>query len=367
MEPSCQPGPNEVRLASRACCLNFNDIDIIRGRYATLMLEPPFTPGMEAVGTVESAGPGAEHLVGRRVVGIPVLAHGGYASHVVVDAATALELPGWVDDADGAALHYPFHLGWFAYCRELGADFALNYRTTDFVEAVDEITYGHGVDVAFDTVGGDVTLQTFRCMGFNGRRLIAGFSEGGELEDAPYLTPRPFAYGNFSRCGVCLVYVNDPVGVRRTLGFTGPGRPHLPPGRCSLRPRRVAARSPSSRGTATAWSPRSPVRRTPWPRRSTSSAPWGRRTGRSALDSGEEALRLLASPPASGTVYQLGRRTALGLQVRGGAPWRSTAGSGPTICGGRRSVWRRCPRTPRASWSPSTPRRRTVLNRTARP
>src|SRR5215471_11085851 len=87
------PGPNEVRVASRAFCLNFNDIDIIRGRYATLMLEPPFTPGMEAVGTVESAGPGAEHLLGRRIVGIPVLAHGGYATHVVVDAATALELP----------------------------------------------------------------------------------------------------------------------------------------------------------------------------------------------------------------------------------------------------------------------------------
>src|SRR5262245_7949501 len=108
------PGPNEVRVAVRAFCLNFNDIDIIRGRYATLMLEPPFTPGMEAVGTVDSAGPGAEHLLGRRIVGIPVMAHGGYASHVVVDAATALELPGWVDDEDGAALHYPFHLGWFA-------------------------------------------------------------------------------------------------------------------------------------------------------------------------------------------------------------------------------------------------------------
>ena len=95
------PGPNEVRVEVRAFCLNFNDIDIIRGRYATLMLEPPFTPGMEAVGAVESAGPGAEHLLGRRIVGIPVMAHGGYASHVVVDAATALELPDWVDDADG--------------------------------------------------------------------------------------------------------------------------------------------------------------------------------------------------------------------------------------------------------------------------
>jgi NADPH2:quinone reductase len=266
------PGPNEARVAVEAFCLNFNDIDVIRGRYTTLPLDPPFVPGMESVGVVESAGPGAEHLVGRRVVGIPVMAHGGYASHAVIDAATALEIPTSMSSVDGAALHYPFHLGWFAlherarlapdetllvhagaggtgsgalqigkalgavviatagspeklaYCRELGADFAIDYRTTDFVEAVDEITYGRGVDVAFDAVGGDVTVQTFRCMGFNGRHLIAGFSQDIQLEDGNYITPRAMAYGNFSLCGVCLVYVSDPLGTRRTLGFNWPSR-----------------------------------------------------------------------------------------------------------------------------------------------
>src|SRR5580693_4057201 len=62
------PGANEIRVAVDAFCLNLNDIDIIRGRYATLMLKPPFVPGMESVGTVESAGPGAEHLLGQRIV-----------------------------------------------------------------------------------------------------------------------------------------------------------------------------------------------------------------------------------------------------------------------------------------------------------
>lgn len=266
------PGANEVRVAVDAFCLNFNDIDIIRGRYATLPLEPPFTPGMEAVGIVESVGPGAEHLLGRRIVGIPTLAHGGYAEYAVVDAATAMDLPSWVSDADGAALHYPFHLGWFAlherarlqpgetllvhaaaggtgsgavsigkalgarviatagsdeklaFCRDLGADFVVNYRTDDFVELAMDVTYGRGVDVAFDTVGGDTTLATFRCMGLNGRHLIAGFSQDIALEDAAYLTPRAMAYGNFSLVGVCLVYVYDPVGTRRTLGFNWPSR-----------------------------------------------------------------------------------------------------------------------------------------------
>ena|ERR1022692_790202 len=51
------PGPNEVRVAVDAFCLNLNDIDIIRGRYATLMLEPPFVPGMESVGQSRAPAP----------------------------------------------------------------------------------------------------------------------------------------------------------------------------------------------------------------------------------------------------------------------------------------------------------------------
>lgn len=266
------PGPNEVRVAVRAFCLNFNDIDIIKGRYTTLPLQPPFVPGMEAVGVVESAGLGAEHLVGRRVVGIPVMAFGGYASYAIVDAATVLDLPEWVSDVDGAALHYPFHLGWFALrergrlqpgetllvhaaaggtgsgalvlgkalgarviatagsdeklelCRKLGADHAVNYRNSGWVDEVMDLTYGRGVDVAFDAVGGSVTTDTFRCMGFNGRHLMAGFAEDIALEDGDYISPRPIAYGNFDVCGVCLVYVTDPLAVRRTLGFNWPAR-----------------------------------------------------------------------------------------------------------------------------------------------
>ena len=106
-------------------------------------------------------------------------------------------------------------------CLELGAELAINYRETDFAEAVLDATDGRGVDVAFDAVSGDVTLKTFRCMAFNGRHILAGFASGIEQEDEG-LVPRPVLFGNFSLVGVCHAYVDDPVVFKRLSGFNFP-------------------------------------------------------------------------------------------------------------------------------------------------
>jgi NADPH2:quinone reductase len=102
-------------------------------------------------------------------------------------------------------------------CLELGAELAINYRDTDFAEAVLDATDGRGVDVAFDAVSGDVTLKTFTCMAFNGRHILAGFASGIEQEDEG-LVPRPVLFGNFSLVGVCLAYVDDPLAVKQAVG-----------------------------------------------------------------------------------------------------------------------------------------------------
>lgn len=47
------------------------------------------------------------------------------------------------------------------FVTQLGADQAILYKQTDFVQAVLDWTNGEGVDLAFDTVGGDVITQTF--------------------------------------------------------------------------------------------------------------------------------------------------------------------------------------------------------------
>ena len=41
-----------------------------------------------------------------------------------------------------------------AFVEELGADFAVDYQTEDYVEVINDLTGGAGVDVVLDTIGG---------------------------------------------------------------------------------------------------------------------------------------------------------------------------------------------------------------------
>ena len=63
-------------------------------------------------------------------------------------------------------------------CEELGADHAINYKTDDFVEAVKDFTKGHGADVIYDPVGGDVFDRSTKCIAFEGRLVVVGFTSG---------------------------------------------------------------------------------------------------------------------------------------------------------------------------------------------
>ena len=263
------PADGELKIRVTSVTLNFNDLDGIHGRYKTVPRPVPYIPGMEVLGVVEECGTGAEAWLGRRVVAIPSGAFGGYAEYVVAPVAMAFEMPAGMPEPAAAAIFMPFHLAWLALyerarlqagetllvhagaggagsaalqlgvhagarvfatagsadktklCADLGADLVINYRDSDFVEAVLDATDGLGVDVAFDAVSGDVTLQTFRCMAFNGRHILAGFASGIEQEDEG-LVPRPVLFGNFSLVGVCHAYVDDPVVFKRLSGFNFP-------------------------------------------------------------------------------------------------------------------------------------------------
>jgi NADPH2:quinone reductase len=217
------PGPGELRLALKACSVNFPDILMVQGKYQ-FKPELPFAPGMEGAGIVASVGEGVTKFkAGHRVVA--GLRTGGFAEEANVSAEACRPIPGSMDFAQAAAFPATYLTAWVALtCRghlqpgetllvhgstggvglaavemgkllgatviatsasdeklkvvkARGADHVLNV-TKGFREQVKDLTGGRGADVVYDPVGGDVFDESVRCIAWNGRLLVIGFTSG---------------------------------------------------------------------------------------------------------------------------------------------------------------------------------------------
>lgn len=61
--------------------------------------------------------------------------------------------------------------------RSFGADYAIDYRQSDWPEKVKKLTpNGRGVDIVYDPVG--LIAQSMKCTAWNGRLLVIGFAAG---------------------------------------------------------------------------------------------------------------------------------------------------------------------------------------------
>lgn len=95
--PVPAPGAGQVVIRMEATGVSFAEQQMRRGRYYD---QPPFpfVPGYDLVGTVAAVGFGADTgLLGQRVAALTKV--GGWASHVVVDAADAVPVPAGLDPA----------------------------------------------------------------------------------------------------------------------------------------------------------------------------------------------------------------------------------------------------------------------------
>jgi NADPH2:quinone reductase len=63
-------------------------------------------------------------------------------------------------------------------CEALGAEHAINYRTTDFVAAVQKFTGGRGVDLVLDIMGGSYVPRNLAALALDGRLVQIGLLEG---------------------------------------------------------------------------------------------------------------------------------------------------------------------------------------------
>lgn len=203
------PGVGQVLVRVHATSISPLDFQVRRGDYADLVPLPTIT-GHDVSGVVEAIGPGvtnfaagdevwytpqifdgpgsyaeyhvaAENIIGRKPaslshleaaslslvggtawealvvraglrVGESILIHGGAGGvgHVAIQLAKAI----------GARVFTTAREANAEFVRRLGADVVIDYTKEDYVEAVIRETGGRGVDVVFDTIGGDTLSRS---------------------------------------------------------------------------------------------------------------------------------------------------------------------------------------------------------------
>ena len=218
------PGPGQVRVAVAAAGVNFADTLMIAGKYQE---KPafPFAPGLEVAGEVERIGEGVDGLhVGQRVLALTD--SGGFAELATARATDVFPIPETMDFAVAAGFPITYGTGhgalvWraalqpgeillvngaaggvglaaveigkalgatviataggaekLAIAEARGADHLIDARQEDIRERVKALTDGHGADVIFDPVGGEVFEASMRAAAWSARLLVIGFAAG---------------------------------------------------------------------------------------------------------------------------------------------------------------------------------------------
>jgi tumor protein p53-inducible protein 3 len=235
--PDPTPAPGEIVIDVKASAVNRADLLQRKGLYPP----PPGAPdilGLEAAGTVAALGEG----VGGWTIGQPVmtlLAGGGYAEKVAVNAGQVMAIPAGMSFTNAAALPEAFltaymnlfdlgklaagetvliHAGGSGVgtaaiqiareigasvivtagdpeklqkCTDLGANHVVNYKAESFAERVREITSGAGVNLILDFVGADYFEPNLASLALGGRLVLIGQLSGGKTNiDLSYVMRR---------------------------------------------------------------------------------------------------------------------------------------------------------------------------------
>lgn len=222
--PVVAPAAGEVLIAVEAAGVNRPDVFQRKGSYP-----PPkgvtAIPGLEVAGTVAATGPDVDGFaVGDRVMAL--VPGGGYSEYCLAAADNVLPVPQGLSMVEAGAIPETYFTVWsnvfdrgglkagerflvhggtsgigttaiqlakafgafvittagsdekLAACRELGADCAINYRATDFVSVVKEVTEGHGADLILDMVGGSYVERNWQAAAIEGRIVQIAVLEG---------------------------------------------------------------------------------------------------------------------------------------------------------------------------------------------
>ena len=218
------PGPDEVLIDVRASSVTFMDNLIVSGLY---QMKPPlpFVCGTDAAGVVSAVGNDVTRLKpGDRVAAFHWT--GAFAEQMVAKEHRTTLLPEAITFETGSAILHTYATGLYALkdrakiqpgetlvvhgasggvglatvdlgrhlgarvigtvgsdakadlVKSYGAEHVINYQTESIRDRVKELTAERGADVIFDMVGGDVFDQSIRCINWDGRILVIGFTSG---------------------------------------------------------------------------------------------------------------------------------------------------------------------------------------------
>ena len=220
-------GAGEVLIRVHASGVNRPDVLQRKGAYPPPAGASPI-PGLEVAGVVASGDTEAMAAAGLKVgdAVCALVAGGGYASLCVAPVVQCLPVPKGLSMVEAAALPETFFTVWSNVfdragllagetvliqggssgigvtaiqlakamgahvlvtagsdekcqaCLDLGADHAINYKTSDFAERVLALTQGRGVDVILDMVAGSYVAREVGCLAEDGRLVIIAVQGG---------------------------------------------------------------------------------------------------------------------------------------------------------------------------------------------
>ncbi|MBB4931695.1 NADPH:quinone reductase-like Zn-dependent oxidoreductase [Lipingzhangella halophila] len=266
-----EPGPGEVRISVDAIGLNRAEAWFRAGMYYVQPSFPEARIGYEAAGAVQAVGPSVEGLkTGDAVSTVPgfhLSDYGVYGDATVVPAASVLHRPDTVDTITGASLWLSYLTGYGALAEvcgvrpgdtvvvtaasssvglaaiqianrlgavpiattrtrakkqrllDAGAAHVVVTEEDDLLARVQELTGGHGAEVAFDAVGGPGMNELARAVAPGGTLLSYGFQNG-----FPDFLPFPaFPYDLNIRIYSVLGLARDQERLRRAERFIHAG------------------------------------------------------------------------------------------------------------------------------------------------
>jgi NADPH:quinone reductase len=222
------PGEGEVLIRVAAAGINRPDVLQRKGMYPPPPGAPSI-PGLEVAGEVVAVGPSViPELVGQPMCAL--VAGGGYAEYCVAPAGQCLPVPASLTLVEAAALPETLFTVWTnlferayaaegdtvlvhggtsgigtmaialgqlfgltvivtcgsddkcARALEIGAAFAINYNSADFVAEVARITGGAGCAAVLDMVGGDYVPRNLQCLSEDGRHVSIAVLNGPKAE-----------------------------------------------------------------------------------------------------------------------------------------------------------------------------------------